>query len=71
MNIDPKIGAWFNFAFLVLTGIGAGAVVLPGANDVLVSDIKSWAVFIAFVISCANLVFHLFSGPEPGPAAKG
>jgi hypothetical protein len=70
MNIDPKIGAWFNFMFLIVTGIAAGAVALPGSNETLTTDIKAWAAFIAFLISCANLTFHLFSSTTPGPLAS-
>ena len=71
MNIDPKIGTWVNFVALVLSGIGAGAVEWGGLSADMVSAIKTVAADGLFLITTANLVFHLYSAPTPGPMAKG
>ena len=69
-GIDPRIGAWCNFLFVVLTGIAAGAVAFAGFSDATVTFIKTYAADGAFLISCANLVFHLYSSTETGPMVK-
>lgn len=71
MNIDPKISAWINVAFLILTGITAGAVEFGSLDAGTVSTIKSLAGWGVFIIVSMNTVFHLFSAPDAGPLAKG
>jgi hypothetical protein len=71
MNIDPRVGAWCNFIAIVLAGIGAGSVAFGNLSAGIVSDIKTAAGDGLFLLTCANLVFHLYSAPAPGPAAKG
>lgn len=69
-GIDPKVGVWFNLAFLVLTGIAAGSVTFAGLSDSTVSLIKTWAANAAWVISVVNTVFALYSAPAAGPVVK-
>ena len=66
-GVDPRVGAWFCFLFVLLTGVGAGSVMFPGVPDAIVAAIKQYAIDGAFAISCANLVFHLYSAPTAGP----
>lgn len=71
MNINPQIGVWFNFIAIVLTGIGAGAVQWGTLSPGVIADIKTTAADGLFLLTCANLVFHLYSAPTSGPMAKG
>lgn len=71
MNIDPRIGSWCNFIALVLAGIGAGAVQWGSLSPVIVGDLKTLAIDGLFLLTTANVVFHLYSAPTPGPMAKG
>jgi hypothetical protein len=71
MTIDPRTAAWWNFAFILLTGIAAGTVDFAGLADNVVHIIRVWATNGAFAISCANLVFHLYSSSIGGPMTKG
>ena len=70
MSITPKIGAWFNFVFIVLTGVAAGSVDFVGLSQEVAHMIRAWSTNFAFIISCANLVFHLYAAPTPGPLVK-
>ena len=69
-SINPKTAVWWNLAFLILTGIAAGTVDFAGLAPSTVSIIKSWASNAAWIVSCVNIVFHLFSSSLPGPMAK-
>lgn len=65
--MDPKAALWWNFAFLVLTGVSAGSIVLVGVPDPIVAVAKAWAANGAWLITSANIVFHMYSSPQPGP----
>ena len=65
--VSPNAGAWWNFAFLILTGVAAGSVKLAGVPAPIVEVAQIWAGNGAWVITAANLVFHLYSSPQPGP----
>ncbi len=67
MSIDPKTAAWWSFAFTVLSVIAAGGFQLAGFPAEVSAMVKSWAADIAVLVNCANLVFHLYSAPVPGP----
>ena len=68
MTIDPRIGAWFNFAVLILSAVGAGTVVLAGLPDATTALIKTWALNGVVILSAANVVFHLYDAPQSGPS---
>jgi hypothetical protein len=70
MDVDPKVGAWCNFAALVLAAVGAGTVQLVGVSDAVASAVKTLALDGVMVLSAANLVFHLYAAPAAGPLAK-
>ncbi len=70
MSIDPKTSAWWNFAFALLTLVGVGTLKLAGIPDGARQLIESWAIDLAAVIACANIVFHLFSSTASGPLVK-
>lgn len=70
MTIESKTGAWWNLAFILLTGIAAGTVDFAGLPDNVVHIIRVWATNGAFAISCVNLVFHLYAAPGAGPLVK-
>ena len=70
LTISPSASSWWNFTFVVLTGMAAGSLHLTGVPDAWISLIKGWSADGAFLISCANLVFHLFSSPDPGPVTR-
>lgn len=69
-GIDPRVGAWCNFLFIICTGVAAGAVQFGHLSGNVVDSIKTVATDMAFAISCANLVFHLYSSPAAGPMTK-
>lgn len=66
-GIDPRIGLWFNFVALLLTGIAAGSLNLAGIPDGLVTVIKVWASNASWIIGVANMVFGLYSSTTAGP----
>ena len=68
MTIDPRIGAWFNFAVLILSAVGAGTVELAGLPDATTALIKTWALNGVVILSAANVVFHLYDAPQSGPS---
>lgn len=69
-TIDPRIGTWTNFVALILAGIGAGAVQWGGLSADTVTLLKTIASDGLFILTTANLVFHLYSAPVAGPLAK-
>lgn len=70
LQVDPRVAAYVNIAFMILTGIASGTVAFAGLPDQAVSIIKTIATDLAFVIACANTVLHLYSPPVGGPLAK-
>ncbi len=70
MSIDPKTAAWWSFAFTVLSVVAAGGFQLAGFPPDISALVKSYAADAAVLVNCANLVFHLYSAPGPGPLAK-
>lgn len=69
-NISPAVGVWCNFIALLLAGVGAGAIQWGGLSADTVSLLKTSAADGLFVLTTANLVFHLYSAPVAGPLAK-
>jgi len=65
--LQPKIGAWINFVFLLLTGVAAGTVDFYKLPPEITNLIKVLAANAAWAISCANIVFHLYSSSTQGP----
>jgi hypothetical protein len=69
-TVNPKTASWWNFVFVVLTGAAAGSLHFSGLSQETVSLIQGWAADGAFIVSCANLVFHLFSSASAGPLVR-
>ncbi len=70
MTISPAVGTWVNFIVLILAGVGAGSVEFGNLSADTVSILKTVAADGLFVLTCANLVFHLYSAPIAGPLVK-
>ncbi len=65
--MDPRIGAWVNFAVLILSALGAGTIALAGLSDAAGALIKAYALDGVVILSAANVVFHLYDSPTTTP----